>query len=384
MHRPSPRIEGVDVELASKRRLLDGSVWLNQYRVCEKLASTELSSVFRVEGTNTDTGEVTSYCCKRYRKMLLLRRRDFRPGPTGMGFKTKMEDVKEEARMLSLLKHPRCLELQAILDSNLDSAEGKVYFLTNFLVGGALMVLRPLRDGMQERSHLLKSGQSPTVSVDGTKTAHYTALREGFVPQLRSQRTFTEAQAKCFIRDAAEGVSYLHEDLGICHRDLKVDNLLLGADGRVCVGDFGSAEKMGANGKVRHTKGTYMFMAPECFRPLDDTKLYEGHDGRAADAWALGICTYVMVFGVVPFDDSSIESLFEALGEGVVTIPSEPPISPELRDFLGKVLHPEWKDRMSVRQILSHPWVASANYKDAADYAGALLQQRSLDDHIDN
>ncbi|OEH79810.1 hypothetical protein cyc_01413 [Cyclospora cayetanensis] len=322
MHRPSPRIEGVDVELASKRRLLDGSVWLNQYRVCEKLASTELSSVFRVEGTNADTGEVTSYCCKRYRKMLLLRRRDFRPGPTGMGFKTKMEDVKEEARMLSLLKHPRCLELQAILDSNLDSAEGKVYFLTNFLVGGALMVLRPLRDGMQERSHLLK--------------------------------------------------------------DLKVDNLLLGADGRVCVGDFGSAEKMGANGKVRHTKGTYMFMAPECFRPLDDTKLYEGHDGRAADAWALGICTYVMVFGVVPFDDSSIESLFEALGEGVVTIPSEPPISPELRDFLGKVLHPEWKDRMSVRQILSHPWVASANYKDAADYAGALLQQRSLDDHIDN
>lgn len=41
MHRPSPRLEGVEVILASKRRLPDGSVWLNQYRVCEKLASSE-------------------------------------------------------------------------------------------------------------------------------------------------------------------------------------------------------------------------------------------------------------------------------------------------------------------------------------------------------
>lgn len=41
------------------------------------------------------------------------------------------------------------------------------------------------------------------------------------------------------------------------------------------------------------TQGTYMFMAPECLRPVEETKSYEGHDGRAADAWALGICAYV-------------------------------------------------------------------------------------------
>lgn len=36
-----------------------------------------------------------------------------------------------------------------------------------------------------------------------------------------------------------------------------------------------------------------MFMAPECLRPIDESKAYEGHDGRAADVWALGICAYV-------------------------------------------------------------------------------------------
>lgn len=370
MHRPSPRLEGVEVELASKRRLPDGTVWLNQYRF------SELSSVFRVEELNATTGSVTSFCCKRYRKLLLLRRRDYRPGSTGMGFRTKMEDVKEEARVLILLNHPRCLKLRAILDSSPDSAEGKVYFITSFLPCGALMLLKPVRDEAADRSLSMQSDASPTLPLDGASFQDL-PQREIFVPQLERQRTFTEAQAKCFIRDAAEGVAYLHEDLGVSHRDLKVDNLLLGADGRVCVGDFGSAEKMGTHGKVKHTKGTYMFMAPECLRPLDESRPYEGHDGRAADAWALGICTFVMVFGATPFNASSIESLFAAVGEGIVTIPDNPPISPELRDFLRQVLQPEWQDRLSVRQILTHPWVASANQADAAAYAQALLQQHA-------
>ncbi|CDJ40569.1 protein kinase, PfPK7 homolog, putative [Eimeria tenella] len=375
MHRPSPRMEGVDVKLASKCRRPDGSVWLNQYRVCEKLASTELSSVFRVEEANPASGVTTSFCCKRYRKMLLLRRREYRPGPTGMGFMAKMEDVKEEARILALLDHPRCLKLKDVLDSNPESADGKVYFITNFLPGGALMVLNPMRDEELVRSCQLSSDAPEPVVADMSVTEDI--IREKFTPQLETLRTFTEAQAKCFIRDAAEGLAYLHEHLGICHRDLKVDNLLLGADGRVCVGDFGSAEKIGANGKVRHTKGTYMFMAPECLRPVEESKPYEGHDGRAADVWALGICAYVMVFGSVPFSASSIESLFEAIGEGIVTIPDSPPISQELRNFFLQVLHPEWQDRISVHQILEHPWVASANSADAAAYAQALLRQRA-------
>lgn len=59
-----------------------------------------------------------------------------------------------------------------------------------------------------------------------------------------------------------------------------------------------------------------------------------------------------MVFGTVPFRANSIEGLFEAIGEGIVKIPDNPPISPELRDFFRRVLHPEWQERISVRQIL--------------------------------
>ncbi|KAL8448248.1 hypothetical protein Emag_004016 [Eimeria magna] len=383
MLRSSARLEGVEVQRASKRRLPDGTVWLNQFRVCEKLATTELSSVFRVEEVDAGTGAVTSFCCKRYRKLLLLRRREYRGGPQGMGFRTKLEDVKEEARMLAKLDHPRCLKLRAILDTEPDNAEGKIYFITNYLEGGALMVLKSVRDEAASSTRGAVQVESELSPKMAEATAiHDSPQREVFVPQLECQRAFTEAQAKCFIRDAAEGVLYLHEVLGIAHRDVKVDNLLVGADGRVCVGDFGSAEKMTTKGTVRHTKGTYMFMAPECLRPVEEAKPYEGHDGRAADAWALGICTFVMVFGTVPFNASSIESLFDAVGEGVVTIPDHPPVSDELRDFLRQLLQPEWRDRMSVRSILAHPWVASANFEDAETYAQALIKQRAEENQM--
>ncbi|KAL8427596.1 hypothetical protein Efla_005771 [Eimeria flavescens] len=392
LNRPSPRLEGVEVQVASKRRLSDGTVWLNQFRVCEKLASTELSSIFRVEETHAVTGAVKSFCCKRYRKLLLLRRREYRAGPQGMGFRTKMEDVKEEARLLALLNHPRCLKLHATLDTAPDSPEGKVYLtlaaarspfvllptVTNYLEAGALMVLRSAREEASSPGDCPSGSEASLQTQSGGAAARDSSPpRELFVPQLEGQRTFTEAQAKCFVRDAAEGVLYLHEELGVAHRDVKVDNLLLGADGRVCVGDFGSAEKMGAGGPVRHTKGTYMFMAPECLRPVDESKPYEGHDGRAADAWALGICTFVMIFGMLPFNAASIERLFEAVGEGVVTIPDFPSISSELRDFFRQVLQPEWRERLSVRDILTHPWVVSANPSDAEAYAKALLKQQA-------
>ncbi|KAL8435793.1 hypothetical protein ACSSS7_002170 [Eimeria intestinalis] len=385
MLRSSARLEGVEVQRASKRRLPDGTVWLNQFRVCEKLATTELSSVFRVEEADAASGSTKSFCCKRYRKLLLLRRREYRAGPRGMGFRTKLEDVKEEARMLAKLDHPRCLRLRAILDTDPDNAEGKVYFVTNYLEGGALMVLKSVRDeatSVARGSLQVECDTSSSPVMPEAASIHDTPQREVFVPQLKCQRTFTEAQAKCFIRDAAEGVLYLHEVLGVAHRDVKVDNLLVGADGRVCVGDFGSAEKMTENGMVRHTKGTYMFMAPECLRPVEEAKPYEGHDGRAADAWALGICTFVMIFGTVPFNASSIESLFDAVGEGVVTIPDHPPVSDELRDFLRQLLQPEWRDRMSVRGALSHPWVASADFADAHAYAQALMNQRAEDSQM--
>lgn len=89
-----------------------------------------------------------------------------------------------------------------------------------------------------------------------------------------------------------QGVDYLHS-VGVAHGDIKPDNLLLGADGRVRICDFGSAQLAGPGEYVLRTVGTPAFFTPEMCRggPFS---------ARAADLWALGVCLYIFVFGAAP------------------------------------------------------------------------------------
>lgn len=70
-------------------------------------------------------------------------------------------------------------------------------------------------------------------------------------------------------RDMMQGLRYLHSK-GICHRDIKPDNLLLNESGRLCISDFGSAQRFPIDpctgvmdDRVHDTRGTPCFWAPE-------------------------------------------------------------------------------------------------------------------------
>jgi [calcium/calmodulin-dependent protein kinase] kinase len=76
----------------------------------------------------------------------------------------------------------------------------------------------------------------------------------------------------------------------VAHGDLKPDNLLLGADGRVRICDFGTARLCSPDDRMLRTVGTPAFFTPE---------MCEGRPYSAcqADLWALGVCLYVLIFG---------------------------------------------------------------------------------------
>ncbi|GJN34742.1 hypothetical protein PR202_gb23433 [Eleusine coracana subsp. coracana] len=83
-------------------------------------------------------------------------------------------------------------------------------------------------------------------------------------------------------RDVLLGLAHAHA-AGVVHCDVKARNVLLAADGRAVLADFGCARRIGiSGGKVMG--GTPMFMAPEAARGDEQ--------GPAADIWALG-CTVV-------------------------------------------------------------------------------------------
>jgi predicted Ser/Thr protein kinase len=108
-------------------------------------------------------------------------------------------------------------------------------------------------------------------------------------------------------RQVAEAVHYAHTQ-GFVHRDLKPANVLLDAQGRPHIADFGlavheSAQRLGAG----EQSGTLAYMAPEQVRG-------ETHrlDGRA-DVWALGVMLYEMLTGRRPFQGDTVQSLADEI-----------------------------------------------------------------------
>jgi len=81
---------------------------------------------------------------------------------------------------------------------------------------------------------------------------------------------------------------------GICHRDLKMDNVLITDTGKVKIIDFGFSISCDKETKLVISCGTPAFMSPEIIRK-------QPYSGFNADVWALGILLYIMLTGKHPF-----------------------------------------------------------------------------------
>ena len=165
-------------------------------------------------------------------------------------------------------------------------------------------------------------------------------------------RGLSDAELACALRQTARALAYVHAQRRI-HRDLKSGNLLLQADGRVKLCDFGVAGELTGDAK-RHTMiGSPYWMAPEV---IDDA----GHD-QSADIWSLGITAIELAETVPPrFRENPMRVVF--------LIPSSPPPtlahpdrhSPALADFLRCCLAKDPAARHTAAQLLAHPFLAHA------------------------
>lgn len=104
-------------------------------------------------------------------------------------------------------------------------------------------------------------------------------------------------------KQVCEAVSHGH-DRGIVHRDLKPGNILIDADGKPKVIDFGVARSTDSDLTLTNMRtdtgalvGTVQYMSPEQFGDSNA----EGLDGRA-DVYSLGVVLYEMLAGALPYD----------------------------------------------------------------------------------
>jgi Serine/threonine protein kinase len=154
-----------------------------------------------------------------------------------------------------------------------------------------------------------------------------------------------EKQIANFGVQLAEGLSAAHEH-GILHRDLKPSNVLVTADGRAKICDFGLAkllEPLGdsdsTDSHLHSAAGTLTYMAPEQL-------LGEKLDART-DVYALGELLYEMATGVRPFKDTQTTRLTDAILHQAAIPPRtlNPKISGGLEFIISKCLEKDPANR---------------------------------------
>ncbi len=182
--------------------------------------------------------------------------------------------------------------------------------------------------------------------------------------RLTRESVFREPDAVRIATGVSQALSFAHER-NVIHRDIKPDNILLAADGRPVITDFGIARAVSgyvaATGFMM-TIGTPAFISPEQAqgRPLD---------GRS-DLYSLGVTLYRMVTGEVPFKS---RDWFELARMHVEDRP-EPPRNrqPDLSKRL---------ERIVLRLLAKHPDdrypTAAALLEDLTDTA--MLQRPTAD-----
>ncbi len=163
-----------------------------------------------------------------------------------------------------------------------------------------------------------------------------------------------EPRACEIIHELSMAIYYIHS-YGIVHRDLKPENILMTDDtpnAHIRLLDFGLSKIIGNDEKCKEPYGTLSFVAPEVLRG----KPYD----KSVDLWSIGITTFLLLCGYLPFDDkhSEREIARQTINEPVpYSDKIWDKLSPEAKDFVDGLLKKNPEERLKIKQVLEHPWI---------------------------
>jgi len=157
---------------------------------------------------------------------------------------------------------------------------------------------------------------------------------------LRDQGWVEVDEALAIIEQACEGLDYAHRH-GVVHRDVKPGNLLRSREGEVKLADFGIAKatEQSSITQVGSVLGTAAYLAPEQARGEEA--------GPSADLYALGVVTYQLISGRLPYDATSLTELaLKQQQEHPATLDTlVAAVNPELADAVAISLALDPQDR---------------------------------------
>ncbi|ELR14687.1 protein kinase [Acanthamoeba castellanii str. Neff] len=176
---------------------------------------------------------------------------------------------------------------------------------------------------------------------------------------LQKEKKFTEERVRFYSAEIVLGLEYLHNQ-GVIYRDLKPENLLLTADGHICMTDFGiSKEGFVCKGARTATFcGTPEYLAPE---------VLEGQGyGKEVDWWSFGTLMYEMLTGLPPFYCDDVQVMYSKIMNEKLNPPKR--IGEVAIDLLMQLLERSPSKRLcDPEKIKAHPFFSSIDWAKLAE-----------------
>eukprot|EP00299_Pterocystis_sp_00344_P015517 c7756_g1_i1.p1 GENE.c7756_g1_i1~~c7756_g1_i1.p1 ORF type:complete len:888 (+),score=276.05 c7756_g1_i1:78-2666(+) len=315
-------------------RLDDGSRMINEYRVLREIGRGTYGLVYQCakhvvgdEIVNVDERvEQRHYAVKVVKKSVLMKRRQFSKKVSQENVLVTDRELGEVV-IMKKLNHPNIVRLFEVID---DPEEDELILVMEYVDGGDVM----------------------------------TYLRAGPMDEDLAFRLFR--QMLC-------AVNYMHS-INVLHCDIKPANIIVTKErGEAKLCDFGVSRAAISHDKSYLSRGTPAFMAPELLTSRNPTFT------PAVDVWGLGACLFMFVTGHPPFSAFSSTQLAAKIRNSPVEFPPNVDVDVQLKDLIVRMLHKRPNKRISLRDVMTHPWVTKDglfplprqwNHRECSSFAG--------------
>jgi tRNA A-37 threonylcarbamoyl transferase component Bud32 len=215
---------------------------------------------------------------------------------------TKRAAVTREIEILKQLNHPNVIKLHQ-----------------HFFENSSLYLIMELAKGMRLSLYLK-------------------AIQHHKLDEIKTRKIFYQLLS---------ALNYLHS-MNICHRDIKLDNIIINQHLDIKLIDFGFATKLkDPLEKLKLFCGTPNYMAPEIVKKI-------GYIGPPTDMWSAGVILYYLLTGSFPFKGKSQSELSKSILSGIFHLPKT--VSLNAQHLISTLLCINPEKRIPASKALKHIW----------------------------
>ena len=184
--------------------------------------------------------------------------------------------------------------------------------------------------------------------------------------------TVPDAEARRYFTQLLRGIHFCHS-LGVHHRDLKLENLLLAVEpppesapdaGKggtslvLKISDFGLSDL-----RPFSLSGTYcgspLYAAPELMDADSRAASPEGYDASQSDMWSCGVVLYALLTSSLPFDADDMHELIRLIIRAIPRRALPRSRGTDAADLVSQLIRRDPSSRLAAADCLKHPWVAA-------------------------